>query len=429
MVDLLVSHPLLYEMYVQYGLHSPRRSDRYWAGLSTDLLIEQTMMKAIKGQGGLTRGCGMTESVRTMWLSTAHKLADVHLCMSAATGDEAKREHAEAGVARAVRDCADIDKILSWLDNDIHNPFVVGDGKLCNIATGLSGSDADKITCDVAEDVGPAIQTSMDNQSFTEIVLKRSDEVRTLALLQKAPTSKHDIIADSHTLFHRLVLVIERSYDIQDCFKHELTPVPTSLFCNKYMRKPNKAALAQCLTVDLCRSIVSGDVCYVIDGGALLHRVKWLKGITFGDAVQQYLHHILKRYGKQTCVVFDGYAEAPSLKDHEHQRRLSKMKAVSPDVNFDATTTVVCEQESFLTNDSNKDKLIKLLMSGIKANEISTVQSSGDADVDIASTALKFASSQELAVAVVADDTDILVLLVHHFHPSMADMFFVKRCK
>ena len=37
---------------------------RYWAGLWTDLIIEQVMMQSIKSRGGLTRGRRITETVR-----------------------------------------------------------------------------------------------------------------------------------------------------------------------------------------------------------------------------------------------------------------------------------------------------------------------------------------------------------------------------
>ena len=38
------------------GLHVVRRSDRYWAGLSSDLVIEQVLMRSLKTTAGLTRG-------------------------------------------------------------------------------------------------------------------------------------------------------------------------------------------------------------------------------------------------------------------------------------------------------------------------------------------------------------------------------------
>ncbi len=45
-----------------------RRSNHYWAGLSTDLIIEQVLMRSRKTSGGLTIRTGMTETQRNVWL-------------------------------------------------------------------------------------------------------------------------------------------------------------------------------------------------------------------------------------------------------------------------------------------------------------------------------------------------------------------------
>ncbi len=52
------------------GLHVIRRSNRLWAGLSSDLIIEQVLMRSLKTSGGLTRGRGMTEHQRLQGLLT-----------------------------------------------------------------------------------------------------------------------------------------------------------------------------------------------------------------------------------------------------------------------------------------------------------------------------------------------------------------------
>ena len=52
MKDLPQTHPIVHEHF----LHVVRRSNRYWAGLSTDLIIEQVLMRSLKTSGGLTRG-------------------------------------------------------------------------------------------------------------------------------------------------------------------------------------------------------------------------------------------------------------------------------------------------------------------------------------------------------------------------------------
>ena len=47
------------------GLHVVRISDRSWAGLSPDLVIEQLLMRSMKTSVGLTRGRCMTETQLT----------------------------------------------------------------------------------------------------------------------------------------------------------------------------------------------------------------------------------------------------------------------------------------------------------------------------------------------------------------------------
>ncbi len=65
MESLPEHHPEVYRHF-QAGLHVGRRSDRYWAGLSQDLLIEQVLMRSMKTTGGLIKGPGMTQ--RLVWL-------------------------------------------------------------------------------------------------------------------------------------------------------------------------------------------------------------------------------------------------------------------------------------------------------------------------------------------------------------------------
>jgi len=52
------------------------------------------------------------------------------------------------------------------------------------------------------------------------------------------------------------------------------------------------------------------------------------------------------------------------------------------------------------------------------------IEAEADADTDIVATALNKAANQQ-SVAVAADDTDILVLLVHHLNDEMHDILFV----
>jgi hypothetical protein len=109
--------------------------------------------------------------------------------------------------------------------------------------------------------------------------------------------------------------------------------------------------------LDVCAGNSSSDL-YVIDGGCLLHRVKWSQTRTYADVVQQYLNYVRKHFGCNCIVVFDGYCNGPSIKDHEHQKRAVKSCS---DITVEEFKPVHHNQSVFLTNEYNKKGLIALL--------------------------------------------------------------------
>ena len=89
-------------------------------------------------------------------------------------------------------------------------------------------------------------------------------------------------------------------------------------------RKTQKSQLAKTIAsgVELAERDVRID--HVIDGGALLHKVKWAKKATYKNIVMQYVEYVHAKYGQRCCIVFDGYERGPSTKDQEHHRRVGK---------------------------------------------------------------------------------------------------------
>ena len=71
MVRIESEHSVVYQKLVD-GFHVVWRSERKWARLTTDLGLEQVLMKSMKMSGGLTRGWGMTEQQRLIWLLSMH---------------------------------------------------------------------------------------------------------------------------------------------------------------------------------------------------------------------------------------------------------------------------------------------------------------------------------------------------------------------
>ena len=82
MLDLPFKYPNLHRQFVEHSYFTIRRSDRLWAGLWSDLVIEQVMMRSIKGRGSLTRGRDFSESTRLQWVLTAHECGAINEAMT-----------------------------------------------------------------------------------------------------------------------------------------------------------------------------------------------------------------------------------------------------------------------------------------------------------------------------------------------------------
>ena len=112
--------------------------------------------------------------------------------------------------------------------------------------------------------------------------------------------------------------------------------------------------------------------------------------------------------------MFDGYGSNPSTKDETHERRTGSEMGV--DVHFTDDMILKMRKKPFLANTKNKQKFINSLSLQMEKEGIRVKQSAGDADYDIAMSACALARTKP--VVVVGDDTDLLILLQHHFNPA-----------
>lgn len=420
MLELPKEHPWLYKCFQENGCHVVRRTSRFWAGLWTDLTIEQVMMRSVKSRGGLTRGRGVTETVLLQWIYSMHKCAAVHEAMTSLTNAKHKtsEQHSELGESRSTRDYSDLNTVQTWFDQ--HEPFDTNETRLRSLSSGLTASEGDGVNCHEVEKVGACIQRKLDDIKIPEASIKRSDQIKSLdSLYPGVQIDKQKIRIDPNHLFQRLILVAQRENNMATFFEYELTPIPTTLFKDCFMRKSQKSLLAKALQDGVQPNVVNAEAKYVLDGGALLHRVKWKKKTTYKEIALQYVKYVRTRYG-DCCIVFDGYDNGPSIKDHEHKQRMGKCCA---DIQLSESIKAHEDQQAFLSNEKNKSQFISLLTESLKADEQEVHNSTGDADTLIVECALKL-SREGREVSVVADDTDILVLLMYHWKQDMADVYF-----
>ena len=229
-------------------------------------------------------------------------------------------------------------------------------------------------------------------------------------------------------MFNRLIAISVREESLKPYFEYELTSEPMSLFKEGMMRKPDKPSLRKVAMPDeesITRDAIGQYSVSVVYGGALLHRVRWTKGKKFSDIGKAYVGNV-SRYYQSPVIVFDGY-EIDNTKSHEHLRRNSLPH--SSYVNIHENNAVQFTQDQFLSCTQNKVELINFLSISLRNACFQVVNCQGDADSTIVSTAIQFAATHENEpVLVVADDTDICIMLLYLWKEDMNDIFFLQEC-
>ena len=94
------------------------------------------------------------------------------------------------------------------------------------------------------------------------------------------------------------------------------------------------------------------------------------------------------------------------------------------DVDFTPDMLLTMKKKPFLANSQNKQKFIYLLGSILEGEGLQVKFSKADADYDIAMTACD--AAQTVPEVVVGDDTDLLVLLLHHFDPDSHNPIYLQ---
>ncbi|CAC5359434.1 unnamed protein product [Mytilus coruscus] len=171
------SYPDVYRHF-KAGHHVLRRTDRVWSGLSTDLTIEQILMRSVKSSRGLTRGRGKGESQRAQRILSMPACADYNSAMQELTGVGycTSNQHKEATHARKERDRVDTLAILEYFSE--RNPFT-NDVSLRNIETGVEAEP--DVNVDKAESIGNKTLEQMKAQKVLSYSFKKSKQSITLA--------------------------------------------------------------------------------------------------------------------------------------------------------------------------------------------------------------------------------------------------------
>ena len=203
MLRLPETHPDAHRKFME-GYHVVRRSDRFWAGLSTDLIIEQVLMRSIKTHGGLTRGKGMTEKKRSVWVLSMSVCASINENMQKFSGVsyETSDQHKDVSAAIQARDVSDTVDLIDYLNE--RDPFVQN-GSLFNIANGMTAQE--RVNVEKAREIGVKMVESMAGKSTDEFTFRKANQAVTLGSRSTVKIKGEHVNTDPQFLFQRLLTV------------------------------------------------------------------------------------------------------------------------------------------------------------------------------------------------------------------------------
>lgn len=233
-------------------------------------------------------------------------------------------QHNEMSDARQYRDQDDLDDVLIFLQR--RNPFIPERKQLLNIITGIE--EDGKTNIHEAKAVGEKILELMTNSDVNSFSFKC--KMQAVRMGSKFITKdKVAVIVDPQCLFQRLVAVLltseAESLTLEFVLNFELCPFPPALLESPLMlRGADKPQLSKALkiyTVDIADGLHEPCMSYVLDGGALLHKITWVRKETFAQICSHHVNYVKHQYGTAASIIFDSYPDTPTTKDIAHLRR------------------------------------------------------------------------------------------------------------
>ena len=258
------------------------------------------------------------------------------------------------------------------------------------------------------------MQLALDGGTFVSKVSRKSKCDNFTVLRKKLKVNQKAVYLAPYVMFTRLTVAAERKLTVKDSMWWELTIQPTSLFNDQhFMREAHKSKLGKHLKdkAGPMEADMANMDAVVVDGGWFIHQLKWEKGKSFTDIANSYVDYLKHLVRNRECiVVFDGYNNSP--KDHEHRRR-SVNSAGGVQVVLDPAKACTVTKEKFMGCSANKEQFISLLCTLLdKESNMRTCVADDDADTLIVKEALQM--SLTMSVEVLGEDTDLLILLIHH---------------
>ena len=363
------------------------------------------------------------------------------------TSDDVDR-HKEEGKARMDSDKKDrealrtkLSKCIDPLDPDQHPDQIV------NIVSGKNGTSA--------VNVQDAVHVGVDKmkdfcqklpQGLYDDIQKK---VITMAVSKKHVNVGETKVCDPNMIYSRVMGLQASGHDVnlQDVLSHELAPFPTSMFepTGEMRAATSKSSLKRQLQVEVSARTSSEIAITIIDGSALLWVIPWSAEGTVRDYALNLTYRIVDKLKTgDVFLVFDRYYEYSTKSVTRSARATGASRVHKLQMN-----TKLPPQKIVLTVTDNKKLLInlvvkhlieshesfrehtsshKLVVVGEDATpveisnggelvtraDLATKHEEAD-NIIVQMVMLCSQTNHEAQIAVVSDDTDVFVLLVHYY--------------
>ncbi|GBP43082.1 hypothetical protein EVAR_96344_1 [Eumeta japonica] len=403
------------------GFFTVKRTEKFKSGTWTDMVIEQSLMKSMKTEGGVSRCRSTQDSVLCKWVYAMYATNTICEEMEKFCNISLdSTEHVDSRDSRVKRDNIDVNKLIEWFTLHNHFPSMT---QMISLASGMVGND--QINCHKAYEIGLVSLTKITGLKFHDVKLKRSDKVLPLSINNKS-VKVYDcqVSVDPLLLFQRITVSKKFERNLEEYLQYELSPYPIALFDSNALKKTTKASLYDNMT-PTDTDLTENNVTFIIDCGFLLHCVVWSREDTFSIFFDKYAKYLQKHYGSDIVVVFDGHSDYSKNIKAMEQLRSTAALSKTYEICFDETMVVPVTQEKFLSNRNNKEKLINMLIEKLKAVDIKTKQVTNDADVLIIETAIEESKHGNTAV-IMGEDIDLPVIVIVPTLSHREEIFFKK---
>ena len=202
-------------------------------------------MRSLKTTGGLTRGRGLTETQRLLWVLSSPACAEVNSVMQQFTSVHytTSEQHKDVHPARVMKDIQDTKDLVLYLKT--RNPFD-SNPSLKNIASGVTAHAT--VNVDRSKDVGQSILKSIAGKKVVDVVFRKKDQAVTMTVKSGIKIRDETVQIDPQLLFQRLVTVGLRGEDLKEVLSYELCSYPPALFeAKNLMLAANKSTLADAM--------------------------------------------------------------------------------------------------------------------------------------------------------------------------------------